>query len=417
VKILHLTDLFAPTIGGTETHVLSLVRERVRRGHEMSVATLVLLDGQPSDEIEDVGFRVHRIAAGFTRLSRSWASVDRSPYHPPFPDPVVAVSLRRIIEREQPDAIHAHNWMIYSYLAFKTRRHPPVLWMQHDYSIACAKKTRRFASDDERCPGASPARCVRCASGQYGAAKSTAITLGLFASNATLLRRVDAVVANSEPVAVRAREATGLRGEVRVVSSFIEDGLAEKAASIPRPSYLPVDDGYLLYVGGLGPHKGTQDLVDAYARLVAPPPLVVLGVPMAGQPQRWPDGTILRTHVPHDEVMAAFAHCAMGIVPSRWEEPFGFVALEANVVARPVVATRVGGLASVVQDGVTGVLVAPRDPPALAAAIQGLLDDPVRAAAMGAAGRTLAASYSVRLAAPRFDALLEELVEARHATR
>jgi glycosyltransferase involved in cell wall biosynthesis len=417
MKILHLTDLFAPTIGGTETHVLSLVRERVRRGHEMSVATLVLRDGQPSDDVEDIGFRVHRIAASFTRLSGGWAAVERSPYHPPFPDPVVAATLRRIIEREQPDAIHAHNWMIYSYLAFKAKRHPPVLWMQHDYSIACAKKTRRYASDDERCPGASPGRCVRCASGQYGAAKATAITLGLFASNATLLRRVDAVVANSAPVALRAREATGLRGDVGVVSSFIEDGLAEKADSIPRPSYLPVADGYLLYVGGLGPHKGTRDLIDAYERLVAPPPLVVLGVPMDGQPQRWPAGTILRTHVAHDEVMAAFAHCAMGIVPSRWEEPFGFVALEANAVGRPVVATRVGGLASVVHDGVTGVLVEPRDPPSLAAAIQGLLDDPVRATAMGAAGRAHAAGYSVRLAAPRFDALLEELVSAHHAAR
>ena len=115
--------------------------------------------------------------------------------------------------------------------------------------------------------------------------------------------------------------------------------------------------------------------------------------------------------------MASFARCAMGIVPSRWEEPFGFVALEANVVGRPVVATRVGGLASVVRDHVTGVLVAPRDPPALAAAIQGLLDDPVRAAAMGDAGRAHAAGYSVRLAAPRFDAMLEALVAARRTAR
>ena len=415
VRILHLTDLFAPTIGGTETHVLSLVRERVRRGHEMSVVTLVQRGGTPSDDVEDVGFRVHRIDAGFTKLRSAWASVEHTPYHPPCPDPVVAATLRRIIERERPDAVHAHNWMIYSYLAFKTRSHPPVLWMQHDYSIACAKKTRRFVSADEHCPGASPLRCVRCSAAQYGPVKAAAVTLGLFASNATLLRRVDRVVANSEPVARRAREATGLRGDVAVVSSFIEDDLAEQAARVPRPPYLPKEDGYLLYVGGLGPHKGTHDLLAAYDRLVDPPPLVVLGVPMDGQPERWPEGTILRTHVPHDEVMAAFTHCAMGIVPSRWDEPFGFVALEANAVGRPVVATDVGGLAGVVLDGVTGVLVAPRDPAALAAGIQGLLDDPSRAATMGAAGRAHAATYSVRLAAPRFDAMLEALVERHRA--
>ncbi|HEV3211865.1 MAG TPA: glycosyltransferase family 4 protein [Acidimicrobiales bacterium] len=417
MRILHLTDLFAPTIGGTETHVLSLVRERVRRGHEMSVATLVQRDGRPSDAVEDVGFRVHRLDAGFTKLRRGWASVDVAPYHPPCPDPVVAAALRRIIERERPDAVHAHNWMVYSYLAFKTRSHPPVLWMQHDYSLACAKKTRRYVSADERCPGASPLRCARCAAPQYGAAKGAAVTLGLFASNATLLGRVDRVVANSEPVARRAHEATGLRGEVEVVSSFIEDDLAEQAERVPRPAYLPPDDGYLLYVGGLGPHKGTQDLLAAYDRLVDPPPLVVLGVPMDGQPERWPDGAVVRTHVPHAEVMAAFKSCAMGVVPSRWEEPFGFVALEANAVGRPVVATAVGGLAGVVLDGVTGVLVPPRDPAALAAAIQGLLDDPARAAAMGAAGRTHAATYSVRLAAPRFDDLLAAMVERHRAPR
>jgi glycosyltransferase involved in cell wall biosynthesis len=60
--------------------------------------------------------------------------------------------------------------------------------------------------------------------------------------------------------------------------------------------------------------------------------------------------------------------------------------------------------------------VPPRDPAALASAIRGLLDDPARAEAMGAAGRTHAATYSVRLAAPRFDAMLEALVE-RHRAR
>jgi glycosyltransferase involved in cell wall biosynthesis len=417
VKILHLTDLFAPSIGGSQSHVLSLVRERVRRGHEVSVVTLVKRDGRPSADIEDVGFRVYRIDAGFTKVPGAVASSELRPYHPPFPDPVVAATLHRIIERERPDVVDAHNWMIYSYLAIKTRSHPPVLWMQHDYSIACAKKTRQFSSDDEHCPGASPLRCVRCSASQYGAAKGAVISLGLFASNAVLMRRVDRVVANAEPVARRAREATGLRGDVDVVSSFLEDDLAEQADTIPRPDYLPPDDGYLCYVGALGPHKGTFDLIAAYERLVDPPPLVVLGIPNPGQPDRWPRGAIVREQVPHSEIMAAFKHCVMGIMPSRCEEPIGFTALEASTMGKPVVATAVGGIPTVVLDQMTGILVPPRDPTALAEAIQALLDDPVRAAAMGTAGRAHAATYSVRLAAPRFDAMLEELVAAHRLGR
>lgn len=382
----------------------------------MSVATLVMFDGQPSSDLEDNGYRVHRIRSGISRMPGAHASPDLAPHHPPFPDPVVAAALRQIIERDRPDAVHAHNWMIYSYLAFKTRSHPPVLWMQHDYSLACAKKTRRYIANNEQCPGVAPMQCIRCATPQFGRAKAPAVVLGLMASNATLLRRVDRIVANTEPVALLAYDARGLRGTVDVVSSFLEDDLMEQSSSIPRPSYLPSEDGYLCFVGSLGQHKGTFDLIDAYERLVDPPPLVVLGVPMAGQPDRWPDGTILRERVPHEEVMATFKHASIGIMPSRWDEPLGFAALEASTMGKPVVATAVGGLPTAVLDGVTGLLVPPRDPASLASAIASLLADPLRAKEMGKAGQAHAATFSVRLAAPRFDAMLEDLVARRVAS-
>jgi glycosyltransferase involved in cell wall biosynthesis len=414
VKILHITDLFAPSIGGAETHVLSLVRERVRRGHEISVATLVKIDGKPSEEIEDIGFRVYRMDALYTRFERAWAS-QASPYHPPFPDPIVANGLRRIIERERPDAVQAHNWMAYSYLAIKTRRMPPVLWMQHDYSLDCPKKTQLYHRDDGHCPGPSPVRCIRCSVPQYGRAKGTVVTLGLFGSNAALLRRADKVVANSGTVARCCEQATGLHGTVEVVWTFIGDGLVEQANSIPRPDYLPSGDDYILFVGVLGPHKGIFDLLDAYRRLgEGAPPLVVLGRPMADQPTSWPTGTIVRENVPRDEVMAAWKHCRFGVVPSRWEEPRAFVALEASTMGKAVIATNTGTLPEIVLDGKTGILVPPCDPAALAAAMQLLIGDPERTASMGEAARIHAASFSVDVTA-QFDVMLEKLVVAHRA--
>ncbi len=99
---------------------------------------------------------------------------------------------------------------------------------------------------------------------------------------------------------------------------------------------------------------------------------------------------------------------AIVVVPSHGEG-FGLVALEAMERGRAVVATSVGGLAEIVEDGVTGLVVAPHDPAALAGALRTLLLDPDRVAAMGAAGRQRAvAEFSQERCTARTEALYEE---------
>ena len=75
------------------------------------------------------------------------------------------------------------------------------------------------------------------------------------------------------------------------------------------------------------------------------------------------------------------------VVPSTWEEPFGRVAIEAMTLAKPVVASRSGGLQEIVIHGETGLLVAPGDPTALAEALVSLAMAPDLAAGMGRQGR------------------------------
>ncbi len=75
------------------------------------------------------------------------------------------------------------------------------------------------------------------------------------------------------------------------------------------------------------------------------------------------------------------------VMPSRRDESFGLVALEAALMARPVVASRVGGLAEVVADRETGLLVDKENPAALARALARLLEDPGTAERMGQAAR------------------------------
>lgn len=81
------------------------------------------------------------------------------------------------------------------------------------------------------------------------------------------------------------------------------------------------------------------------------------------------------------------------VLASTEAEPFGLVVIEAMASGRPVIATAQGGPLDIVEDGVTGVLIPPRDPEAMAAAIVALVDNPTRARAMGAAGRTRAVAH------------------------
>jgi glycosyltransferase involved in cell wall biosynthesis len=106
-----------------------------------------------------------------------------------------------------------------------------------------------------------------------------------------------------------------------------------------------------------------------------------------------------------------FARADVVVVPSR-VEPFGNVAVQAMLAGRPVVASRTQGLAEIVRDGETGLLVPPDDPAALAGALAELLGDPSRAAALAQAGRRDAAE---RFGAQRYREQMGRLLVGRRA--
>lgn len=104
---------------------------------------------------------------------------------------------------------------------------------------------------------------------------------------------------------------------------------------------------------------------------------------------------------PHAQVLAAMAASAIVVVPGRWPEPFGLVALEAMASGAALIFTPLGGLPEVVGDA--GLAVSP-DPPRIAAAIVALAADAPRRAAMQAAGHARAAELDARRVTARLDA-------------
>lgn len=111
-----------------------------------------------------------------------------------------------------------------------------------------------------------------------------------------------------------------------------------------------------------------------------------------------------------DEVFSEICRCDVMAMASRHRsESFGLAALEAMVCSKPVVASRVGGLPELVDDGETGFLVPPEDPVALARALDLLAEAPALRVRLGQAGRSKADRFTVSATTDAYEALFKEL--------
>ncbi len=178
----------------------------------------------------------------------------------------------------------------------------------------------------------------------------------------------------------------------------------------------------LLFAGRIQPLKGGDLAIEALAGLDRPDAvLLFVGDPSGADGAA--EAARLRTlaaargvadrvrfvgSVPHDDLPDYYVAADVCIVPSRTES-FGLVALEAAACGTPVVAAAVGGLASIVDDGRTGVLVAQRSAADYTAAVQTVLDDPALAASMSAAATERSMRYSWNITAARLRRLYSDL--------
>src|SRR5262245_9675549 len=146
MRVLMLTQFYPPTIGGEERHVWNLSAELVARGHDVAVATL-WHEGLAEYE-QDREVRVYRVRGTMQRTRWLFSETGRR-HAPPFPDPETVVALRRLVMRERPDIVHAHNWLVYSFLPLKSWSKARLVVTLHDYSLLCAKK--RLVYREARC--------------------------------------------------------------------------------------------------------------------------------------------------------------------------------------------------------------------------------------------------------------------------
>jgi glycosyltransferase involved in cell wall biosynthesis len=166
--------------------------------------------------------------------------------------------------------------------------------------------------------------------------------------------------------------------------------------------------------------KGHQYLLEAAARLKAQGLKLQYRIAGDGPLRRHLETEVKRMGLDGEVSFLGFVEDTAGFfgevdffaMPSL-HEGLGVAALEAMAAGKPVIASRVGGLQEAVLDGITGMLVAPRDPDALASAIAKLVASPASAESMGHQGRArVGEAFSLQRMALRNERYYRELLEA-----
>lgn len=240
-----------------------------------------------------------------------------------------------------------------------------------------------------------------------------------------LYGRMDAVIAISRA----AREALAARGIDAARVAIVPSGVAVESfrdldRTAARASFGLADDAPVVaIVASLHERKGHAVLLDALARLAADgvAPLCLAagtgpeGDALQDRAQRLGVAARVRWLGQVADVRSVLAAADVVAMPSL-AEGLGVAAIEAMAASRPVVASAVGGLPELIDDGVQGLLVPPGDAAALAAALRRVLGDAALRARLGDAGRVRAESFSTVAMARGTASVYERALAARRRT-
>ncbi|MFC1762282.1 glycosyltransferase family 4 protein [Planctomycetota bacterium] len=292
-------------------------------------------------------------------------------------------ALDAILTKHRPDILHLHNpypLLSPSILVACKQQNVPVVMRCPNYRLICPISLCYVKGEHcHRCETGSEMWCVlkNCRDNiveslGYALRAAFARKLEIFEKNITLY------MTPSEYVRKRLVGAGYDSARILVLPNTV---------SVPDDQDIPSNGKYVAYAGRMSSEKGIPTLLKAADR-------TGLSVHLAGdhsvipEVQRFaPARCCFRGQLRREELFKFYRGARFVVIPSLVHETFGLVVAEAMSHGLPVIASRVGGIPEIVDDGVTGLLVEPDNPEALASKMQILWDNPELCRKMGQAGR------------------------------
>jgi glycosyltransferase involved in cell wall biosynthesis len=321
-----------------------------------------------------------------------------------------AAAVAAAVLAHRSEVVHFHNvFPLFSPAAYGACRlvGAAVVQTLHNYRPVClGSLLLRDGMICRQCVGHSPLPGVahRCYRGSLIASAAAGHMLAVHRGRGTWWRDVDryiALTAFSRDIFVGSGFPSGL---IEIKPNFLGD---------PGPTPGGARSG-VLYVGRLSAEKGVATLLEACAGLDCEVRIAGTGPAEDSLRAASPANAVFLGALGHAAVLEEMRRACAVVLPSIWFEAFPMIIVEAFACGTPVIASRLGALAEIVEDGGTGALSPPGDAAALRTRIQELTKDPGLAAKLGKAAR---AAYLARYTPEANLPILERIYAAAVSAR